>query len=415
MKAYSEYKASGVEWLGDIPRHWDFISSKWLYDNIGSGSTPLSGEDKYYKDGTVNWLQTGDLNDNIVSYTAKKITDYALVHKGLKIYPVGSLVIAMYGATIAKLGLLDIETTVNQACCVLCSSLKVLSKYSFYYFLAAQNELISLASGGGQPNISQSIISSFKILVPSLEEQTIIARYLDVATAKIDKLIAEKQKQVNDLLTYRTSLISEAVTRGLNPDAPLRKSDIDWIGDIPRHWDSTKAKYYVEIKSGDPISKEEIQSNGKYPIYGGGEIIGYTNQINILKGTIIIGRVGAKCGCVRISECDSWATDNALIVTTNQNSKYLNHLLEAANLNRLNESNAQPLITATKIKEFQIPIPPLSEQQAIADYLDTKTTKIDKLIAELEAQLTDLATYRQAVITEAVTGKVDVRNWNPQK
>lgn len=414
MRAYSEYKASGVEWLGDIPGHWEIISSKWLYNNIGSGTTPLSGEDKYYKDGTVNWLQTGDLNDNIVNYTSKKITDYALIHKGLKIYPVDSLVIAMYGATIAKLGLLNIETTVNQACCVLCPSLKVLSKYSFYYFLAAKNELISLASGGGQPNISQSIISNFKILVPSPKEQEDMVKYLDTVTGKIDNLISEKRKQVDDLHTYRTSIISEAVTRGLSPDVPLRASDIDWIGDIPRHWESTKAKYYIDIKSGDPISKEDILSDGKYPIYGGGEIIGYTNHTNILKGTIIIGRVGARCGCVRISDCDSWATDNALIVTTNQNPKYLNNLFEAANLNRLNESNAQPLITATKVKDLRIPLPPLPEQQAIADYLDAKTAKIDELIAELEAQLTDLATYRQAVITEAVTGKVDVRDWEPK-
>lgn len=387
MKTYSEYKASGVEWLGDIPRHWDVSKLKY-YITITNGSDPLSeGDTPVFGTGEIPFKSCGE-------------------------FKVGPTVL------LGRKGSIDtphwIEGKYWNVDTAFDTKIKRDYKLRYFWYLVHVMDINPYKSTTAVPSMTQTAYDNMFIPIPPLWEQTIIARYLDVATAKIDKLIAEKQKQVNDLLTYRTSLISEAVTRGLNPDAPLRKSDIDWIGDIPRHWDSTKAKYYVEIKSGDPISKEEIQSNGKYPIYGGGEIIGYTNQINILKGTIIIGRVGAKCGCVRISECDSWATDNALIVTTNQNSKYLNHLLEAANLNRLNESNAQPLITATKIKEFQIPIPPLSEQQAIADYLDAKTTKIDKLIAELEAQLTDLATYRQAVITEAVTGKVDVRNWNPQ-
>jgi type I restriction enzyme S subunit len=411
MNAYPEYKESGIDWLGKIPSHWSVIKTNYAFDNIGSGTTPDTNNDDYYCESGINWLQTGDLNDGYINHTSKHLTDLAVIEKGLKRYPVNSLVIAMYGATIAKLGLLKIETTVNQACCVLTPSDSIENKYAFFLFQASKKALIMLASGGGQPNISQATIREFRIPVPPLYEQKAIAAYLDEKTGKIDELIAEKTKQVEDLRSFRTSVITEAVTHGLNPNVPLRQSGIDWLGEIPEHWILSRAKYYIDIKSGDAISKDKINDSDDYPVYGGGELIGYTDAFNVEKHTIIIGRVGARCGCITLANTKSWATDNALILNTSINVPYLTHLLEAANLNRLNESNAQPLITATKIKDLFIPVPPISEQQEIADYLDEKTAKIDKLISELNTQLAELAEYKQAVISEAVTGKVDVRDY----
>lgn len=203
---------SGIDWLGSIPQHWEISKSAWTFDTIGSGITPSSGADEYYDNGTINWLQTGDLNDGIITSTSKKITQLAVNDKGLRIYPKGSLVIAMYGATIAKTGILDIDTTVNQACCVLLPSNKIINKFAFYYFKAAKNALISLASGGGQPNISQAIIANFKTILPPLSEQQEIADFLDEKTAKIDSLIEELTKQLDELAEYKQAVITEAVT-----------------------------------------------------------------------------------------------------------------------------------------------------------------------------------------------------------
>lgn len=205
-------RPSGIDWLGDIPQHWEIIKSSYVFDNIGSGTTPTSGEDLYYEGGSVNWLQTGDLNDGVINSTSKKITPFAVESKNLKFYNKGSVVIAMYGATIAKLGLLNIQTTVNQACCVLTPSTNIYSKYAFYCFYSAKNELISLASGGGQPNISQATISDFKLPVPPLAEQQAIADFLDAKTAKIDELIGELTKQIGELTEYKQAVITEAVT-----------------------------------------------------------------------------------------------------------------------------------------------------------------------------------------------------------
>ena len=160
LKRYENYKDSGVEWLREIPEHWEIMKTTHVFNKIGSGTTPTSTDTKYY-DGEINWLQTGDLTDNIISETSKKITYKALKDfSTLKIYPKNSLVIAMYGATIGKAGILDIETATNQACCVLSNAKQILEKYAFYWFLASKNNIISMGYGGGQPNISQDHVSS---------------------------------------------------------------------------------------------------------------------------------------------------------------------------------------------------------------------------------------------------------------
>lgn len=439
MKAYSEYKSSGIDWLGEIPSHWDCVKTAWLFDQIGSGTTPTSVEDAFYKGGTINWLQTGDLNDGIINVTSKKVTEYAVKTKGLRLYPKRSLVIAMYGATIAKLGLLDIDTTVNQACCVLVKSKKVNSNFIFYFFQVAKNELISLASGGGQPNISQSTIYDFKVTVPPLKEQGAIATYLDDVTGKVDALIAEKQKQVEDLRAYRNLIITETVTRGLNPDAPLRHSGIDWLGEIPSHWSVIKLKYALsEIKDGTHFSPDTCEEGYSYvtatDVRGVGIDYASTKKVNesnflklrqtgceIFKDDVLIVKDGATTGRV------GYKNDEVLAVTLSSvailrvkkcdSPKYFMYLLESkmiqSQISDAMAGAAMPRITLEKLGNFIGITPSINEQQAIAEFLDEKTSKIDALINELSKQLDELAEYKKAVISEAVTGKVDLRDWKP--
>ena len=158
MQRYDTYKDSGVEWIGEIPKEWEVKKLSYCFDNIGSGTTPTSGKSEYYFNGTINWLQTGDLNDGDILNTSKKITQKALYdYPTLRMYPAGSLVIAMYGATIGKTGILQIDTTTNQACCVLARSNSVNSKFAFYWLNSITKHVISLAYGGGQPNINQEM------------------------------------------------------------------------------------------------------------------------------------------------------------------------------------------------------------------------------------------------------------------
>lgn len=208
----AKMKDSGVDWIGKMPEDWLVMKTSWIF-KIGSGTTPKSDDKRYYtEDDGVNWLQTGDLNDDVIIETSKHITKQAVEDYNLKTYSKGSLVVAMYGATIGKVGLLTIDTTVNQACCVLSKSKRMTEKFAFYVFQAGKPALLREAYGGGQPNISQDIISTQKYPLPSTTEQSIIVSYLDKICATIDKQILKVEKQIELLKEYKQSVITECVT-----------------------------------------------------------------------------------------------------------------------------------------------------------------------------------------------------------
>jgi type I restriction enzyme S subunit len=194
---YQKYKECEAVWLGEVPEHWEVWKLPHAFSTIGSGTTSKSGEAKYYDDGNIPRVTTGEPGENIINNTSKKLTQKALIdYPTLKLYQEGSILIVMYGATIGRLGVLGIQATTNQDCCVINHS-KV---------------IINLGYGRGQPNISQENIINLRISAPSLSEQQKVMEFLDTKTQKIDILI-EKSKQAIILLKERgTALISAAVT-----------------------------------------------------------------------------------------------------------------------------------------------------------------------------------------------------------
>jgi type I restriction enzyme S subunit len=206
-------KDSGIEWLGEVPEHWEVWKLSHAFDVIGSGTTPKSDNATFYDDGETAWVNTGDLNDGDLFDCEKRVTELALAeHSSLKIFPPGSLVIAMYGATIGKLARLQFSATVNQACCVFAGGVQVRSEFLFYWFTGLRQQIISLATGGGQPNISQEILRGLRLACPTHFEQTAIAAFLDHETAKINILTTEANRVIDLLKERRTALISAAVT-----------------------------------------------------------------------------------------------------------------------------------------------------------------------------------------------------------
>lgn len=187
----------------------------------------------------------------------------------------------------------------------------------------------------------------------------------------------------------------------------MKDSKNTWYGNIPTDWVINKYKFICKISSGDAMSPEDLDDSYEYEVYGGGKLIGFANSYNT-QNCILIGRVGANCGCITNISDKCWATDNALILKTSSNKNYMNYLLMASNLNDINESNAQPLITASKVLNFKIPFTcNINEQQAIADFLDEKCEKIDKVIGEIEEQIQVLEDYKKSLITETVTKGLD--------
>ena len=205
-------KESGVNWIGKIPEHWTIWKVTHGFNTVGSGTTPKSDNLEYY-DGDIPWVTTSELRESIIENTSQKISVDALQsHSALKIFPKESIVIAMYGATIGRLGILGIKATVNQACCVFANPVTFDPRFFYYWLLMRKPILISLSTGGGQPNLSLDDLKQIKIPIPSLQEQEAIAIFLDQATATVDLQREKITEAIERLKEYRSALITDAVT-----------------------------------------------------------------------------------------------------------------------------------------------------------------------------------------------------------
>jgi len=433
MSKYEKYKPSGIDWIGEIPEHWVRRKVGRSFNIIGSGTTPESGKSDYYDDGSINWVLTGDLKDDIIYSCENKITQSAFdKHSVLKIFPKGTVLIALYGATIGKTALLAIEATTNQACCALAESNFLISKFTFYLMNAVKEYLILQSYGGGQPNISQDIIRQLRFYTPDTSEQLIIANYLDHQTQRIDRLIANKKAQAEKLKELRQIEINNAVTKGLNPNAELKDSGIDWLGKIPKHWAVKRLKNVSNfIQTGiTPPSEKSEYYDGDIPWYGPGGFNGDTVLSNPAKyitqqaiddyeaklfpiDCIFMIGIGATIGKVGIIKGPSSCNQQLNIVNFKGYvspdfgvyllKTYENIIIKIANFSTL------PIYNQVQTGNLKFLLPPKEEQLQIAKYLQERTTSIDKLIINIDAQIGKLQELRKIKIHEAVTGKIKVK------
>ena len=211
VRGERKMKDSGIEWIGEIPKEWKKNKILRIFSTIGSGTTPKSTDNNNF-DGNINWLQSGDINGNILKECKNRISFKVLSkYPALKLYHAPFIIIAMYGASIGNLSISIIDGCVNQACCVF-SHTGQNFQYMFYCLKTVQPYLIRKAVGGGQPNVSQEILKSLWVPLPPLDEQKEIADCLDAKCAEIDGLIAKKEQLVKELEGYKKSLIYEVVT-----------------------------------------------------------------------------------------------------------------------------------------------------------------------------------------------------------
>lgn len=399
---YDKYKDSGIAWIGEIPEHWEVCSIKQIMKNKSIKGFPNETVLSLYRDFGIIPKDSRDDNHNV---TSEDTSNYKLVENG-------DFVINKMKAWQGSMAISDFKGIISPAyyICKIFSP-KVVRKY-IHYLLRDESykaEYMRLSTGMriGQWDLNIDDFLQINTILPLLSEQQSIATYLDQKCGEIDELITLQEEMITKLQSYKQSVITEAVTKGMDKNVPLKDSGIEWIGEIPEHWKVVKIKYLAKIKSGDSISSNELIQAGIYEVYGGNGLMGYCNKNNVNGFNIIIGRVGALCGNVRLISDSKFITDNALILNCFDNAlyPYMYIMLKAANLNNLNTSNAQPLITGSKVLNVSLPIPPLSEQQSIADYLDQKCSEIDELISIKQQKIEKLKDYKKSLIFECVTGK----------
>lgn len=398
---------------------------------IGSGTTPKSGEPDYYENGSFNWLITGDLNDGEIVHISKSITPKAIAdYPTLKLYPAGSVVIAMYGATIAKVGLLTQPTTVNQACCVLVPDGKILPRYAFYYFLSSKRQLIDLGVGGGQPNISQDIVRSFKIALPIIEEQQKMVNFLDEKTAIIDKMITAKNHTHTQLLELRQAIIQNL---SLGRGAGMKMKRINsWVGEVPEHWSVTKLSHVAQIKTGGTPNRDNLDywTNGDIPWLASGEVdkeiistvdshitpLGMANSnatiLPVDTVMIALNGQGKTKGMAALLKTPATCNQSLAGIICDKKRlvpEYLYYYLKGkyADIRGL-KGEARDGLNLDIIGSIPIALPPIEEQKKIIERIENEISKIDKTRDKLQVSTKLLEEYRSSLISNVVGGKVEV-------
>ncbi|CAN5616619.1 hypothetical protein BH11PLA2_BH11PLA2_51180 [soil metagenome] len=413
---YPKYKPSGVEWLGDVPEHWTVKRLCFVAEMNPSKSEtvhldralPVSflpmeaiGDDgsiDLERQKPIGELETGYTYFCDDDVTVAKITPCFENGKG-----------AVMRGLLNGVGFGTTELIVARPI-----KGEITSLYLDAIFRSIEFRCLGEAEmygAGGQKRVPESFVRNFATGIPPLIEQTAIAAFLDRETAKIDGLIAEQRRLIELLKEKRQAVISHAVTKGLNPHARLKPSGIEWLGDVPEYWDVVPLKRIVSLKSGDTITGESIDEVGEYPVLGGNGMRGYTSAFTHDGHYVVIGRQGALCGNINYSNGKFWASEHAVVASPlkKMETKWLGEMLRAMNLNQYSISAAQPGLSMELVGNIRTALPPIQEQKAIATFLVDVTTKLDTLTAEAERAIDLLQERRTALISAAVTGKIDVR------
>ena len=434
--SYSKYRDSGVEWLGEIPAHWHLKRLKHSVARLESGGTPESGNVEYWTDDEhgIPWVAISDISrDYRLHVTAKRITEQGRQSKRLRILPKGTLLYSMY-ASLGKVALLETEATINQAILgIVTRENEVLRDYLRWWFEFMQAHVRMLSSSNTQDNLSAERVRNMPIVLPiAIKEQHAIAGFLDHETTRIDALVARKERLIELLQEKRIALITRAVTRGLDANAPMKDSDVEWLGEIPAHWVTWKATHgFRRIGSGTtPKSNNPEYYNGDIAWVTTSElretvIVDTEKKVTATavrenptlrkypKGTLLFAMYGATIGRLGIlgiastvnQACAAFAEPLHFI------TRFVYYWLQMRRPTLIVHSagGGQPNLSQDDLRQLRIPAPPMDEQRAIADVLDHETTRIDILIGKVHEAIDDLNEFRAALISAAVTGKIDVR------
>ena len=429
MKRYPKYKNSGIQFIGLIPDTWNVAKMKYVADLFTGNSLNDAQKEQYSQwcDNALPYIATKDITTGSENADYENGICIPIGAPKFKVAPKDSFLICVEGGSAGKkMTYLDRDVCfVNKLCCFVS---RIHPKYHYYYiqsspFFSTFKQAMQGLIGG----VSISDLQNFAVPVPSLDEQKAIASYLDDKTLKMDQCIKLLEMQKSNLTKYRKALISETVTRGLHLGVNMSDSGIPWIGLIPDGWDIIRVKYLLEerkVRSIDGL-EEPLSMSQKYGLIPTKEMDSIPNMATsfvgaklVYVGDLVFNKLKAHLGVFSVSKYDGLVSPDYAVYYSNGecNVKFLEYLFKTdkyiTEFKKLSTGVGEGLTrlyTGSLFGMYAVQ-PPLSEQQEIVDYLDSKTAKIDEAIKRIDEQITDLRAYRTALISDVVTGKIDVRN-----
>jgi type I restriction enzyme S subunit len=446
MKTYPKYKDSGIDFIGDIPEHWEVVPIKYslaipLTD--GPHETP-----KLFPSG-IPFISAEAIKKDKIDFNKKRgfISKEEHERFSLKYKPkLGDVYMIKSGATTGNLARVETEKDFNiwsPLAAFRPSPEKTTTDFLFFYMKSSRFfSAVELGwNYGTQQNIGMNVLENLRMVRPPVSEQTAIANYLERKTADLDHLILEKKQLVKLYQEEKTAIINQVVTKGINPNVKLKDSGIEWLGDIPEHWEVKTIKSISTYFKGMAFKSEVFKPKG-IPIIKASNIkestiknitsfISSDNQnpnfekVRLLTGDIIMSTVGSKPEVINsavgqlayISEefSNSYLNQNTICIRANKEiyNAFLNYVLHSKYIRAKIDSIAlwianQAYIEVEKVRGTYIPIPNIVEQVEIVKHIEKETSKIDSKIAKAKKYINLLTEYRTSLISEVVTGKIKV-------
>lgn len=423
-----------------IPNNWCWTRLENIAE-WGSGGTPSRKRKEYYN-GKIPWIKTGELNNGYIFNSEEKITELGLKNSSAKLYPINTVIIAMYGATIGKVGILSIEATTNQACACAVVFKNIKYKYIFYYLISQKEVFINKSKGGAQPNLSQNIIKNHEIPLPPINEQQRIVNRIESLFTKLDKAKELIENTLAQFEQNKMAILHKAFTGELTvkwrkenniSKNNIEESNVQKLYELPKNWQWVKLNQITKIVSGGTpsTSKNEYYIDGDIPWITPADLSNY-KEMYIKKGRKMINKLGLEKSSARLMPKNTVClTTRAPIgyvviakndISTNQgfksflpSEKYIPEYLYwylKGNKNLL-ESKASGTtfleLSAKKAGEIEFPLAPIEEQQEIVNILDKLLTKYNK-IKDLEKQLEQIELLKKAILAKAFRGELGTNN-----
>ena len=444
MRRYPDYKDSGMEWIGEMPRHWKVLKAKHVGSSNPSKNNPKT---THLKDKIVVFLSMERVHtDGTIDQELR--LPYSQLKNGYTYFEEGDILIAKVTPCFENgkiVHIKNLETSVGfgstEFIVIRPNTQKVFPPFLFYLLYNEPLRSIGknfMTSAVGLKRVPTEYVENFQVPIPTYQEQTQIANFLDRKTGQIDELIRVKERRIELLQEQRTALINQAVTKGLDPDVGMKPSSVEWIGEIPKHWEINRLKYVAKILPSNVdkhIYPDEIQvklcnyTDVYYNDYITVDSVLEKGSCNereftkfvLRKGDVIITKDSETPDDIGVPTFVKDNLDNVvcgyhltMIRPLVCRGEFIFRFIQSDRTRRYFEVNSNGItrygLGKASIENLLLPIPPDSEQRQIADFLNQKTKQIDELIVAELRKIELLKEYRQSLISEAVTGKIDVRN-----
>ena len=445
VAAYETYKLSPIPWFDQMPTHWSAASLRWLSRRY-AGGTPDKGNDAYWEDGAIPWLNSGAVNDGYITQPSELITREGLANSSAKWIPRGALVMALAGQGKTKdmVAQLGITTTCNQSMAAIVPGQRVQSRYLYWWLAANYQNIRNLAGGEARDGLNLEMLGSIPCPIPSASEQETITQFLDAKTAQVDALIWQKRQLIDKLREMRNTLIARTVTRGLppiaakaeglNPAPEMKDAEADWLDQLPKHWQILPMTKYLSDMSDYRGKTPDKTADGVFLVTARNvrmgfidyecsqEFVSVDDYDEIMRRGLpkigdILFTTEAPLGNVALVDREDIALAQRIIRFRFQKCHFHGRFALYAMLSSYFQSQLKSNSTgstadglkASKLSVLRLVTPPVQEQKVIAEFLDVECKRMNELTRNAEAAIFSLSEFRLALITAAVTGKIDVR------